>query len=93
LIVFADLSRIGYSLSMKSTIELPDDLKRRIDLLAERSDTTPSRIIEDALSYGRSLAWQEKWTSGVRAGLAEADAGEFAADEEIDAVLNKYAKA
>ncbi|MGQ2952626.1 MAG: CopG family ribbon-helix-helix protein [Agrobacterium sp.] len=78
---------------MKSTIEIPDDLKRRLDILAERSNSTPSRIIEDALSLGRSLAWQEKWTSGVRVGMAEADAGEFVTEEEIDAVLNKYAKA
>ncbi|AVH44628.1 CopG family ribbon-helix-helix protein [Agrobacterium tumefaciens] len=78
---------------MKSTIELPDDLKHRLDILAERSNSTPSRIIEDALSHGRSLAWQEKWTSGVRAGLAEADAGEFVTAEEIGVVLSKYAKA
>ncbi len=77
---------------MKSTIELPEDIKRRLDILAERSNLTPSRIIEDALSHGRSLAWQEKWASGVRAGLAEADAGEFATEEEINVVLNKYAK-
>ncbi|WCK05256.1 CopG family ribbon-helix-helix protein [Agrobacterium tumefaciens] len=77
---------------MKSTIELPDDIKHRLDILAVRSNSTPSRIIEDALSHGRSLAWQEKWTSGVRAGLAEADAGEFVTEEEINVVLNKYAK-
>jgi len=41
MITFADPSRIGYSLPMKSTIELPDDLKRRIDLLAERSNLSP----------------------------------------------------
>ena len=78
---------------MKSTIEIPDDLKRRLDILAERSNSTPSRIIEYALSLGRSLAWQEKCTSGGRAGMAEADAGEVVTEEEIDAVLNKYAKA
>lgn len=61
--------------------------------MAERSNSTPSRIIEDALSHGRSLAWQEKWTSGVRAGLAEAEAGEFVTEEEINVVLNKYTKA
>lgn len=61
--------------------------------LADRSRFTSKPIKEDALSHKRSLAWLEKWESGVRAGLAEADAGEFVAKEEIDVVLNKYAKA
>jgi predicted transcriptional regulator len=45
---------------MKSNIELSDDIERRIDLLAERTRLTRSQIVEDALSHGRSLAWQEK---------------------------------
>lgn len=75
---------------MKNTIELSADLSRRLDILAERTNLTPSRIIEDALSHGRSLAWQEKWIAGVNAGLAEAEASEFATDDEIALVLNKY---
>ena len=39
----------------------------------------------------RSLAWQEKWVEGVEAGLADAERGDFAGEEEIAAVLNKYA--
>lgn len=69
---------------------LPDDLSRRVDALAERSSLTRGKIIEDALSHGRSLAWQERWIAGVEAGLAEADRGEFATDDEVAAVLNRY---
>lgn len=75
----------------KDTIS--DDLSRRIDALAERSSLTRGRIIEDALSHGRSLAWQERWIAGVEAGLAEADRGEFASDEDVAAVLNRYGSA
>jgi predicted transcriptional regulator len=78
---------------MKSSIELSDDLARRIDLLAERSQLTRSQIVEDALSHGRSLAWQEKWVAGVEAGIRDADNGNFASEAEIAAVLNKFGAA
>jgi len=76
---------------MKSNIELSDDLARRIDLLAESTRLTRSQIVEDALSHGRSLAWQEKWAAGVQAGINDADLENFASDAEITAVLNKFA--
>ncbi|MBW8787897.1 transcriptional regulator [Rhizobium leguminosarum] len=75
---------------MKNTVEIAEDLSRRIDMLAERSTLTRGQIIEDALAHGRSLAWQEKWIAGVQAGIEDADTDGFATDEEIAAVLNKY---
>lgn len=78
---------------MRSVIDLPDDLSRRLDSLAERASMTRAQIIEDALSHGRSLAWQEKWIAGLVAGLEDADRGNFATDEEIAAVLNKFSQA
>lgn len=78
---------------MKSTIDISEDLSRRIDLLAERTRMTRSQIIEDALSNGRSLAWQEKWIAGVKAGLEDADKGDFATEQDVLAVLNKYSQA
>ncbi|MFS8144768.1 transcriptional regulator [Rhizobium sp. R635] len=78
---------------MKNTVEIAEDLSRRIDMLAERSTLTRGQIIEDALAHGRSLAWQEKWIAGVQAGIEDADRGEFATDEEIATVLNKYSQA
>lgn len=78
---------------MKSVTELPEDLSRRIDLLTARSTLTREQIIEDALSHGRSLAWQEKWVAGVQAGLDDANSGNFAAEDEISVVLNKFSRA
>ncbi|MBO3762100.1 ribbon-helix-helix protein, CopG family [Ciceribacter sp. L1K22] len=75
---------------MKDRVELSEDIDRRIDLLAERAQLTRRQIIEDALAHGRSLAWQERWIAGVQAGVDEADNGEFASDEEIALVLNRY---
>lgn len=77
---------------MKNDLDISDDLDRRIDLLVARSSLTRSQIIEDALAHGRSLAWQERWVAGVQAGIRNADDGDFATDEEIAAVLNKFAQ-
>jgi len=78
---------------MAKNNEISDDLDRRIDTLTKRSTLTRGQIIEDALSHGRSLAWQEKWIAGVEQGLEAADRGDFASEEEIAAVLNKYSQA
>lgn len=78
---------------MKNNADISEDLNRRIDMLASRSTLTRGQIIEDALSHGRSLAWQEKWIAGVQAGIEAADRGDFATEEEIAAVLNKYSQA
>lgn len=75
---------------MRSNIELSEDLDRRLERLSARTQRSRSAIIEDALSHGRSLEWQERWVAGVQAGLADADQGNFATDAEIAAVLNKY---
>jgi predicted transcriptional regulator len=41
----------------------------------------------------RSPVWRERWAVGVREGLKQAERGEFASDEEIAAVLDKYNRA
>ncbi|WP_119390485.1 transcriptional regulator [Taklimakanibacter lacteus] len=78
---------------MAKSNEISDDLDRRIETLTKRSTLTRAQIIEDALSHGRSLAWQEKWIAGVEEGISAADRGDFASEEEIASVLNKYRQA
>lgn len=78
---------------MRSTIDLPEDLSRRVDLLAQQTSMTRSRIVEEALSHGRSIAWQEQWIAGVKAGIEDADNGNFATDEDIAKVLSRYDQA
>ena len=75
---------------MRNTVQLPEDISRRIHSLVERSNLSRDQIVEDALAQGRSLAWQEQYVAGVLEGLAEAERGEFATEAEIEAVLNKY---
>lgn len=78
---------------MENNFEISEDLNRRIDMLTARSTLTREQIIEDALSRGRSLAWQENWVAGVLEGIEAADNGDFATEEEIASVLNKYGQA
>lgn len=78
---------------MDNNDSISEDLSQRIDALVARTSLTRGQIIEDALAHGRSLAWQEKWIKGVLEGIEAADRGKFATDEEIAAVLNKYAQA
>ena len=75
---------------MGSDNEISEDLSRRIDRLAARTTLTRGQIIEDALSHGRSLAWQERWVSGVQEGIDDADRGDFADEDDIAAVLNRF---
>ena len=75
---------------MDSDSEISEDLSRRIDRLAARTTLTRGQIIEDALSHGRSLAWQERWVAGVQEGIDDADRGDFANENDIAAVLNRF---
>ncbi|OAM62990.1 hypothetical protein A8L48_01985 [Rhizobium rhizogenes] len=52
--------------------------------LADRSSFPSKPTVEDVLSHDRSLAWPEKWTRGVRAGSAEADAGDLVTWNKIN---------
>ena len=50
-----------------------------------------NEISEDlALSHGRSLAWQERWSVGVQDGIDDANRGDFADEDDIAAVLNRF---
>ena len=75
---------------MDSDNEISEDLSRRIDRLAARTTLTRGQIIEDALSHGRSHAWQERWVAGVQEGIDDADRGDFANEDDIAAVLNRF---
>ena len=75
---------------MTITLDIADDLKARVDVIAARSNLSPSEVIADALENGHSLEWQEQFLDKVAQGLASADRGDFAADDEVARVVNKY---
>lgn len=75
---------------MTIELDITPDLAARIDALAARAGVSRSRIIEDALEQGHSIAWQERFIEKVEASIEAANRGEFASEAEIDRVLNKY---
>lgn len=75
---------------MNVRIELDPSLSERIDVLATRLGTSRSKIVNEALEHGRSIAWQEEWLRRIEAGIAAADRDEFASEDETAALLASY---
>ena len=74
----------GVPLSFRTDNHTADDLDR----LVSATDRPRSWHLEQALrSYLRQQAWQ---VEDIQAGVAEADAGDFAGDAEIEAVFASF---
>jgi predicted transcriptional regulator len=69
-------------------VRLPEALYNQIEALAKATARTKSFLAIDALtSYVERESWQIR---DIHEGIKEADAGEFATDEEVKAVFTKY---
>lgn len=73
------------------TIRVPDEVADRLNQLAQKLDRSRSymaaQAIEDFVSF-------EEWqVAEMEAGIAEADRGEFASDDDVARVIGKYVKA
>lgn len=63
-------------------------LKRKLDKIAASLDRPRSWVVTQALeSYVEQQAWQ---IEEIKRGLAEADAGDFASDEEVEKTFEKW---
>ncbi|MCO5090558.1 CopG family ribbon-helix-helix protein [Bosea sp. (in: a-proteobacteria)] len=70
------------------TIRLDDEMLAKLDALAADTDRSRNWIAAKAIQdYVELNAWQ---IQRIKAGIAEADRGEFATDEEVEAVFRKY---
>ena len=70
-------------------VRLPDSTHARLVSLTKVTGRSKSFLTVEALeAYIEQQAWQ---IAEVKAGLAEADRGEFATDAEVAAVFAKYA--
>ena len=70
------------------TIRLDDEKLAKLDALAADMDRSRSWIAAKAIeNYVELNAWQ---IAQIKAGIAEADRGEFATPEEVEAVFAKY---
>ena len=68
-----------------------EETKSRLDSLAEARRRDRSFLINEAIEQYLELNdWQE---ARIRAGIEEADRGEFATEEEVEAVFAKWRNA
>ena len=69
-------------------VRLPEALYNQIEELAKATARTKSFLTIDALtSYVERESWQ---IHDIHEGIKEADAGEFATDEQVKGVFAKY---
>ncbi len=68
-----------------------EETKSRLDRLAGTRQRDRSFLINEAIEQYLELSdWQE---AQIRAGIEEADRGEFATEEEVEAVFAKWRNA
>jgi len=69
-------------------VRLPADLHGQLEQLVQATGRTKSFLTIEAL---KSYVSQEQWQiADIQAALQEADQGEFASPEEVNAVFAKY---
>jgi RHH-type rel operon transcriptional repressor/antitoxin RelB len=79
---------LDLSMSTTMTIRLDDEVKERLDHLADATHRSKSFLAAEAI---RAYVETNEWQIGeVRAALKEADAEDFASDKEVAAVARKW---
>ena len=65
-----------------------EETLKKIDELAAHEDRSRNWWLNSVIQA--ALREEEAWEARVREGMQEADAGEFASDEEVTAVFEKH---
>ena len=77
------------SQSTTMTIRLEAELKRRLDKLASVTHRSKSFLASEAV---REFIELNEWQiEEIQAAIKEADAGDFASDQDVEAVFSKWA--
>ena len=75
-------------MSTTMTVRLENDVKDRLDALAEATHRSKSFLAAEAI---RAYVENNEWQVGeIRAALKEADAGDFASDNDVAALAKKW---
>ena len=70
------------------TVRLSDDVVAKLDGLAEKLDRSRSYVAAHAIQD--YVARELLQLAEIEAAVAEADAGDFVADAQVDAIVAKY---
>jgi RHH-type rel operon transcriptional repressor/antitoxin RelB len=72
------------------TIRVDPKTKTRLEKLAKAMDRTKSYVAAEAIrAYVELNEWQ---ITEIKAALKEADAGDFASEKEVQAVMKKWSR-
>ena len=71
------------------SLRLPNALKDKMDLYAQLTGRTKSHVAMEALSD--YLRWRIPQIEDLEAAVAAADAGDFATEDEVDQVFERFA--
>ena len=75
-------------MSTTLTIRLDEEVKDRLDRLADSTQRSKSYLAAEAI---REFVGRNEWqVAQTRAALREADAGDFATDDEVAALARKW---
>jgi predicted transcriptional regulator len=75
-------------MSTTMTVRLEDDVKDRLDVLAQATQRSKSFLAAEAI---RTYVENNEWQIGeIQAALKEADAGDFANDKDVAALAKKW---
>lgn len=75
-------------MSTTMTVRLEDDVKDRLDVLAEATQRSKSFLAAEAI---RAYVENNEWQIGeIQAALKEADVGDFANDKDVAALARKW---
>ena len=70
------------------TVRLDDDIKDRLEGLAEATQRSKSFLAAEAI---RAYVENNEWQIGeIQAAIREADAGDFASDDDLAALAKKW---
>ncbi|SCX16466.1 Ribbon-helix-helix protein, copG family [Agrobacterium sp. DSM 25558] len=73
------------------TIRVPDEVANRLNEIAQKLDRSRSYMAAQAIeNFVSRVEWQ---LAEIEAGIAEADRGEVASDEDVARVIDKHIKA
>ena len=72
------------------TIRVPDEVADRLNQIAQKLDRSRSHMAAQAIE---DFVSREEWQlAEIEDGIAEADRGEFASDDDVARVVGKYVK-
>lgn len=75
-------------MSTTMTLRLEDDVKARLDKLADATQRSKSFLAAEAIrEFVENNEWQIR---EIKAAIKEANAGDFASDEEVAALAKKW---